>query len=78
MNDTEVSEFISTCLSKMQLAEMRKSKNITKKELSEKTGLSVKCISDIENSDSGNPTMKSIIKYLDFFGYELYFKNKTI
>ena len=78
MNDTEVSEFISTCLSKMQLAEMRKSKNITKKELSEKTGLSVKCISDIENSDSGNPTMKSIIKSLDFFGYELYLKNKTI
>ena len=55
----------------------RKAKHLTQKDISDKSGLSVKCISDIENVDNGNPTMKSLIKYLDALGFELYFQPKT-
>ena len=68
---------ISSRLTKMQLADLRKAKHLTQKDISDKSGLSVKCISDIENVDNGNPTMKSLIKYLDALGFELYFQPKT-
>ena len=68
---------ISTILSKIELLKLRKSKKMTQKDVAQKTGLSIKCISDIESS-SGNPTLKSIIKYLECLGYEMYFKPKTL
>ena len=71
-------EYISKRLTKMELGSLRKSKGMTQKDLSTLTGLSVQCISDIENENSGNPTLKSLIKYLDCLGYELYFQKKTI
>lgn len=73
-----VSEYISKRLTKMQLSVLRKSKHLTQKEMSTLTGLSVQCISDIESENSGNPTLRSIIKYLDCLGYELYFQKKSI
>ena len=71
-------EYISKRLTKMQLGSLRRSKRITQKEMSALTGLSIQCISDIESENSGNPTLRSIIKYLDCLGYELYFQRKQI
>lgn len=79
MDDTNTLEqYIHNRITKMELQELRKAKNLTQKEISEKTGLSVQCISDIESTNSGNPTLKSIAKYLDCLGYEMCFKEKTI
>lgn len=76
--DLGFENFLSTRLSKMELASLRKSKKLTQKELAKMSGLSPQCISDIESENSGNPTLKSIIKYLDCLGYELYFQKKNI
>ena len=75
-NPTE--QYISTRLTKMQLSDLRKIKHLTQKELAAMTGLSVQCISDIENESSGNPTLKSLIKYLDCLGFEIFFRKKVI
>lgn len=72
-----VEQMISTRLTKMQLSDLRKIKHLTQKELSMITGLSVQCISDIENDKSGNPTLKSLVKYLDCLGYEICFQKKN-
>lgn len=71
-------EYISKRLTKMELGSLRKSKGMTQKDLSMLTGLSVQCISDIENENSGNPTLRSMIKYLDCLGYEICFQRKQI
>lgn len=76
--DLGFENFLSTRLSKMELASLRKSKKLTQKELAKMSGLSPQCISDIESENSGNPTLKSIIRYLDCLGYELYFQKKNI
>ena len=79
MTDGNISldEFISTKLTKMQLVDIRKAKHLTQKEIAEKTGLSIQCISDIENTSGGNPTLKSLIKYLECLGLEICFQQKT-
>lgn len=71
-------EYISKRLAKMELSEIRKSKGISQKELSKISGLSVQCISDIESINSGNPTLRSIVKYVESLGYEIMFKKKEI
>ena len=71
-------QYISRRLTKMQLGDLRKTRHLTQKDMSMITGLSVQCISDIESEDSGNPTLKSLIKYLDCLGYEIYFQKKTV
>lgn len=71
-------QFISRRLTKIQLVGLRKMKRLTQKEVSEATGLSVQCISDIESEDGGNPTLKSMIKYLDCLGYEMVFQKRSI
>ena len=71
-------QFISKRLTKIQLGGLRKIKRLTQKEVSEATGLSVQCISDIESEDGGNPTLKSMIKYLDCLGYEMVFQKRSI
>lgn len=59
---------------RINLLMTRKKFHLTQKEVAQATGLSTQCISDIEGS--GNPTLKSIIRYLDCFGYELAIKKK--
>lgn len=71
-------QYISKRLIKMQLADIRKSKKLTQKDISILSGLSIQCISDIENNNSGNPTLSSLIRYLDCLGLEIAFKNKCI
>lgn len=70
--------YINKRLTKMQLPDIRKVKHLTQKDVSEATGLSLQCISDIESLTSGNPTLKSLIKYLDCLGYEIAFQRKSI
>ena len=74
----ESEQYISKRLAKMELSQLRKSKGISQKELSKVSGLSVQCISDIESVNSGNPTLRSIIKYLECLGYEIAFQKKNI
>ena len=73
-----VEQYISKRLTKMQLSDIRKLKHLTQKELSALSGLSVQCISDIENVTSGNPTLNSLVKYLDTLGFEIAFQRKTV
>ena len=71
-------QFISARLTKMQLSDLRKIKHLTQKDVAQSTGLSVQCISDIENENSGNPTFKSLVKYLDCLGFEICFQKKSL
>lgn len=71
-------KFISQRLTKMELGELRRTARITQKDMSRLSGLSTQCISDIESEKSGNPTFKSIVKYLDVLGYEICFRKKVI
>lgn len=74
----ESEQYISKRLAKMELSQLRKSKGISQKELSKVSGLSVQCISDIESSNNGNPTLRSIVKYLECLGYEIAFQKKSV
>ena len=68
--------YMNNRIAKFELASLRKAHKMTQKQVAEATGLSVQCISDIESETSGNPTLKSIIRYLNCFGYELYFQKR--
>ena len=70
--------YISHRLTKMELGELRRRAKITQKDMSNLSGLSTQCISDIESEKSGNPTFKSIVKYLDVLGFEICFRPKII
>lgn len=70
-------QFISTKLTKMQLSDLRKSKHLTQKDIAILSKLSIQCVSNIEGK-SGNPTLASLIKYLDALGFEICFKKKSI
>lgn len=71
-------EYISRRLTKMQLGDLRRIKHLTQKQVADMTGLSVQCISDIESEDSGNPTLKSLNRYLECLGFEIAFQKKNI
>ena len=71
-------KYISHRLTKMELGDIRRKAKITQKELSSLSGLSTQCISDIESERSGNPTFRSIVKYLDVLGFEICFRPKII
>lgn len=70
--------FISRRLTKIELAGLRKAQKMTQKDMSSLSGLSTQCISDIESEKTGNPTFKSIMKYLDVLGYEICFRKKFL
>lgn len=76
--EARADRFISQRLTKMELGDIRRKAKITQKELSLISGLSTQCISDIESEKSGNPTFRSIQKYLDVLGFEICFRPKTI
>ena len=54
---------------------LRTNAHMTKKDVSKVSGLSMTCVSDIEID--GNPTLSSLIKYLDCFGCELAIREKS-
>ena len=69
--------YISQRLTKMELGDIRRRCKMTQKEMSNLSGLSTQCISDIESERTGNPTFRSIQKYLDVLGFEICFRPKT-
>lgn len=75
MNSTDI--LITDKLLRMQLAEIRKSK-MSQKELSEISGLSLGCISNIESGEQSSPTLRSVIKYATALGIDLYIKQNEI
>lgn len=72
INNTDM--LIADKLLRMELASIRKSKNLTQKQLSEISGLSASCISNIESGEQSSPTLRSIIRYATALGIELYIK----
>ena len=76
--EAKADRFISNRLTKMELGGLRRAARITQKDMSNLSGLSTQCISDIESEKSGNPTFRSIVKYLDVLGYEICFRRKII
>ena len=59
-------------LIRMQLADIRKSKHLTQDELSKKSGLSKSCISNIESGDNSSPTLRSLIRYVNALGVNIF------
>lgn len=78
MNVDDTSSTITKILLKMEFRMLREMHHMTQQDLAKASGLSIQCISDIENPSSGNPTLKSITRYLDAFGYELHPQRKVV
>lgn len=65
---------IADKLLRMQLADIRKSKHLTQKDVSMLSGLSESCISNIETGEQSSPTLRSLIKYMSALNIELYIR----
>lgn len=87
MNENEITKednIIEVELSTMYLKggfkELRKSKNLSQKDIAQKTGLSIATISAIENplNHKTSPTLKSLLTYLSIFNAELKVSKKNI
>lgn len=70
--DTNIDNLITDKLLRMQLTEIRKSKKLTQEELSKRSGLSKSCISNIESGDNNSPTLRSLIRYANAIGVDIY------
>ena len=66
-----VDALIEDKLFRTELANARKAKHITQKELSKMSGLSESCISNIETGEDSSPTLRSIIKYATALGVSI-------
>lgn len=69
---------IADKLLRMQLADIRKSKHLTQKDVSMLSGLSESCISNIETGEQSSPTLRSLIRYMSALNIELYIRSEDI
>lgn len=67
---------IDSRLLRLELAEMRKSKNLTQAQVSERSGLSKSTISNIECSEEKGVSLNSIMKYARAIDCSLFIKSK--
>lgn len=67
---------IDSKLLRLELAEMRKNKNLTQAQVAEKSGLSKSTISNIESGEEKGVTLTSIMKYARAIDCSLFVKNK--
>lgn len=67
---------IDSRLLRIELAEIRKSKNLTQAQVSQKSGLSKSTISNIESGEEKGVTLTSIIKYARAIDCSLFVKSK--
>ena len=72
-----INSAIADKLLRMQLADIRKSKHLSQKQVSELSGLSESCISNIESGEQSSPTLRSLMRYLDALGIELYIRRQN-
>lgn len=72
MTNTNTDNLIADKLLRMQLVSIRKQKHLTQKQLSKKSGLSESCISGIENDTDRSPTLRSLIRYANALGIQIY------
>lgn len=75
MNNT-IDIMIDSRLLRMELAEMRKSKNLTQSQVAERSGLSKSTISNIESGEEKGVTLTSIMKYARAIDCSLFIKSK--
>ena len=75
MNNT-IDIIIDSRLLRMELAEMRKSKNLTQAQVAERSGLSKSTISNIESGEEKGVTLTSIMKYARAIDCSLFIKSK--
>lgn len=61
----------------MRLTNIRKSRGLTQKQLSEMSGLSTATISNIESGENSY-TLKSLICYAEALGYEINIDKKVV
>lgn len=72
LSNTDAS--IADKLLRMELANIRKAKHLTQKQLSEISGLSESCISNIESGEDSSPTLRSLIRYATALDIEFFIK----
>lgn len=72
MGDTNIDNLVKDKLLRMQLTNIRKSKNMTQNDVAKLSGLSASCISNIESGEMSSPTVRSLIKYATAIGVEIY------
>lgn len=64
-------QFEAECKLRKELAEARKARNMTQKELQKRSGLTQQVISRIEKDNEISPSLKNLIKYVNAIGYEI-------
>lgn len=74
MNNTDV--YIQDKFIRTRLANIRKSKGLTQKDLSDITGLSTTTISNMESGENSY-TLRSLIKCAEALGYEINIDKKV-
>lgn len=67
---------IDSKLLRLELAEMRKNKNLTQAQVSERSGLSKSTISNIECGEEKGVTLASIMKYARAIDCSVFIKDK--
>lgn len=72
INLTNTDVLIMDKMLRMQLANIRKSKHLTQKQLSELSGLSESCISNIESGSDSSPTLRSLMRYAAALDVDIY------
>lgn len=77
---TDLDISIPLQLLRMQLVGLRKSKHLTQKELSNISGLSIGCISNIESGNDSTPipSLNSVLKYVHALDSDLYIKEISV
>ena len=71
---TNTDALVADKILRMELTNLRKSKHMTQKQLSELSGLSESCISNIESGSDSSPTLRSLIRYTTALGIDIYVK----
>lgn len=78
MNNTNTEFLIQDKLIRMQLTDIRKSKHLTQKQMSELSGLSASCISNIESGENSSPTLRSLIRYANALGVNIFIGDNNL
>ena len=78
MDNTNTEFLIQDKLIRMQLTDIRKSKHLTQKRMSELSGLSASCISNIESGENSSPTLRSLIRYANALGVNIFIGDNNI